>query len=326
MFDKTGTLTEGKLAVAKLGPAEGVEPARLLQVASSVEAHSNHPTALAIQKLASEVGIAALEVGEFKEIPGTGVEAVVEGKSVLVGRAIMLKQYNVALPEIPQSEMLGMSVVYVAQNGKLLGWIGFRDQIRAESAEAIRTLKEQGVKRCAMVTGDRETVAEVVAGKLNMDEFKGDCLPEGKVQYIEELKKNTLVAFVGDGVNDAPALAAGDLSIAMGAIGSDIAINSASIALMTNDLRRIPMLVTLSRKSNSITHQNVAFGLLFVLCGIILSVFGWMGPIAAAVLHTLSTLIIIFNSARLLRTGDESSSGAVASWRRALQQQESSQS
>ncbi|MBO7252657.1 MAG: heavy metal translocating P-type ATPase [Oscillospiraceae bacterium] len=326
VFDKTGTLTEGKLAVAKLGPAEGVEPARLLQVASSVEAHSNHPTALAIQKLASEVGIAALEVGDFKEIPGTGVEAVVEGKTVLVGRAIMLKQYNVSLPEIPQSEMLGMSVVYVAQNGKLLGWIGFRDQIRVESAEAIRILKEQGVKRCAMVTGDRETVAEVVAGKLNMDEFKGDCLPEGKVQYIEELKKNTLVAFVGDGVNDAPALAAGDLSIAMGAIGSDSAINSASIALMTNDLRRIPMLVTLSRKSNSITHQNVAFGLLFVLCGIILSVFGWMGPIAAAVLHTMSTLIIIFNSARLLRTGDESSSGAVASWRRALQQQESSQS
>ena len=321
VFDKTGTLTEGQLAVAKLGPVDGVEPAQLLMAAAAVEIHSNHPTALAIQKLAKEVGIKLLEVTDFKETPGTGVEAVVAGKPTLVGRAIWLKKFNVQLPEIKPEETHGMSVVYVAQNGKLIGWIGFRDQIRSESAEAIRNLKELGVQRCAMVTGDRESVAEGVAAKLNIDEFKGDCLPEGKVQYIEELKKHSLVAFIGDGVNDAPALAAGDLSIAMGAIGSDIAINSASIALMTNDLRRIPMLVGLSRKSNSIIHQNVAFGLLFVLCGIILSVFGWMGPIAAAMLHTLSTLIIIFNSARLLRASEEATSVAnnLNSWRRNLQ-------
>ena len=172
-----------------------------------------------------------------------------------------------------------------------------------------------------MVTGDRESVAKGVAAKLNIDEFKGDCLPEGKVAYIEDLKKSSLVAFVGDGVNDAPALAAGDLGIAMGAIGSDIAINSASIALMTNDLRRIPMLITLARKSSTIIHQNVAFGFLFVLCGIVLSVFGWMGPIAAAMFHTCSTLIIIFNSARLLRTGEDATSQELSSWRRALIQE-----
>jgi len=321
VFDKTGTLTEGQLAVAKLGPVDGIEPAQLLMAAASVEIHSNHPTALAIQKLAKEVNIKIQEVSEFKETPGTGVEAVIGGKTTLVGRAIWLKKFNIALPEMKPEDTRGMSVVFVAQNGKLMGWIGFRDQIRPESAEAIRNLKEQGVERCAMVTGDRESVAEGVAAKLHIDEFKGDCLPEGKVEYIEELKKNTLVAFIGDGVNDAPALAAGDLSIAMGAIGSDIAINSASIALMTNDLRRIPMLVGLSRKSNSIIHQNVAFGLLFVLCGIILSVFGWMGPIAAAMLHTMSTLVIIFNSARLLRAGEEITSMNVLSWRRNLQLQ-----
>ncbi|MBO7147083.1 MAG: heavy metal translocating P-type ATPase [Lentisphaeria bacterium] len=325
VFDKTGTLTEGELAVAKLGPTDGIEPAQLLQIAASVEAHSKHPTALAIQKLAQEVGIKMLEINDFKETPGTGVEALVDGKTVLVGRALWLKRFNVVLPETQPSESTGMSVVYVAQDGKLIGWIGFRDKIRAESAEAIHRLKEQGVTRCSMVTGDRETVAAGVAEKLNIDDFKGDCLPEGKVEYIEELKKSTLVAFVGDGVNDAPALAAGDLSIAMGAIGSDIAINSASIALMTNDLRRIPMLVSLSKKSNSITNQNVAFGLLFVLCGIILSVFGWMGPIAAAVLHTLSTLIIIFNSARLLRAGEEATTMEAVSWRRGLQLESSKQ-
>ena len=319
VFDKTGTLTEGQLAVAKLGPVEGVEPAQLLMAAATVEIHSNHPTALAIQKLAKEVGIKILEASDFKETPGTGVEAMIAGKQTLVGRAIWLKQFNIPLPDIKPEETRGMSVVYVAQSGKLMGWIGFRDQIRQESAEAIRGLKELGIQRCAMVTGDRETVAEGVAAKLNIDEFKGDCLPEGKVQYIEELKKNSLVAFIGDGVNDAPALAAGDLSIAMGAIGSDIAINSASIALMTNDLRRIPMLVGLSRKSNSIIHQNVAFGLLFVLFGIILSVFGWMGPITAAMLHTFSTLFIIFNSARLLRAGEDATSRDLVSWRRNLQ-------
>ena len=320
VFDKTGTLTEGQLAVAKLGPVDGVEPAQLLMAAATVEIHSNHPTALAIQKLAKEVGIKILEATDFKETPGTGVEALIGGKPTLVGRAIWLSKFGIALPEIKPEETRGMSVVYVAQCGKLIGWIGFRDQIRPESAEAIRNLKELGVQRCAMVTGDRETVAEGVAAKLNIDEFKGDCLPEGKVEYIEELKKHSLVAFIGDGVNDAPALAAGDLSIAMGAIGSDIAINSASIALMTNDLRRIPMLVGLSRKSNSIIHQNVAFGLLFVLCGIILSVFGWMGPITAAMLHTLSTLIIIFNSARLLRASEEATSiSNMVAWRRNLQ-------
>jgi len=156
-----------------------------------------------------------------------------------------------------------------------------------------------------MVTGDRATVAETVAAKLNIDEFKGDCLPQAKVEYVEMSRKENVVAFVGDGVNDAPALAAGDLGIAMGAIGSDIAINSASIALMTNDLRRIPLLITLSRKSAAVINQNLAFGMLFVICGIILSVFDWMNPIQAAVLHTVSTLVVIFNSARLVRIGEE---------------------
>jgi Cd2+/Zn2+-exporting ATPase len=156
-----------------------------------------------------------------------------------------------------------------------------------------------------MVTGDRKSVAETVAAKLEIDEFRSECLPETKVEYVEGVKKEMPVAVVGDGVNDAPALAAGSLGIAMGAIGSDIAINSASIALMNNDLRRIPMLVYLSQKSRMVIIQNFLIGMLFVFGGIALAVFDNLTPIWAAILQTISTVLVIFNSARLVRTGEE---------------------
>lgn len=305
VFDKTGTLTEGELSVARLSPVDGVEPAELLRYAMSLELHSNHPTALAIQRLASEVGLKPLEITSFREEHGKGVEAMADGVKILVGRAAWIETEGISVSGGTDEEEQGMSVVYVARSGKLVGWIGFKDKIRPEAAAAIRELKGIGVKRCSMVTGDRASVAEKIAAQLNIDDVRSDCLPQGKVAYVEEVKRSSVVAVVGDGVNDAPALAVGDLGIAMGAIGSDIAINSASVALMTNDLRRIPLLVTLARKSSSVTNQNLIFGLLFVAGGIVLSVFGWMSPIAAAVFHTLSTLIVIFNSARLVRTGEE---------------------
>jgi len=306
VFDKTGTLTEGELSVARLNPvAEGVEPAELLLTAISLEAHSNHPTAQALQRLAAEVGIPAKTVDGFQEVPGKGVVAMLDGKRVLVGRAVWLESVGVTLPAIDAKEHEAMSIVYVAVDEKVIGWIGFKDKIRSEAAAAINELKSIGVTRCAMVTGDRASVAVSIASQLSIDDIRSDCLPETKVAYVEEVKKTSTVAVVGDGVNDAPALAAGDLGIAMGAIGSDVAINSASIALMTNDLRRVPFLIVLSRKTSAIMYQNLAFGLSFVLCGIILSVFGRMNPIAAAALHTVSTLIVIFNSARLVRTGED---------------------
>ncbi|MBO4490767.1 MAG: cadmium-translocating P-type ATPase [Lentisphaeria bacterium] len=305
VFDKTGTLTEGQLSVARLSPAEGVEPAELLQTAFTLERNSNHPTAMAIQRLAGEVGISALPMENFKETAGKGVAARIAGRDILVGRPAWIESAGIRLEGYNTSESEGMSVVFVAAGGRVIGWIGFKDSIRPEAVSAIRNLKDLGIVRCAMVTGDRASVATAIAAQLNIDDVKSDCLPQGKVEYVEEVKKTSVVAVVGDGVNDAPALAAGDLGIAMGAIGSDIAISSASIALMTNDLRRIPLLVTLSRKTGSIMNQNLAFGLLFVICGIVLSVFGRMDPVLAAVLHTVSTLIVIFNSARLVRTGEE---------------------
>ncbi len=311
IFDKTGTLTEGELSVARLSPAEGIQPAELVQAAYSLEIHSNHPTALAINQLARDAGIPALDADEVTEEHGKGVSAKLNGQFVCVGRAAWLKLQGITVKE-EIDETAGMSVVCVARGGTFLGWIGFKDKIRPEAAEAIRDLKSLGVAHIAMVTGDRESVAKVVAAKLDIDDVRSDCLPETKVACVEEVKKNSLTAVVGDGVNDAPALAAGDLGIAMGAIGSDIAINSASVALMTNDLRRIPLLIRLSRKTNSVMNQNLAFGLLFVLSGIILSVFGGMSPILAAILHAVSTLIVIFNSARLVRTGEEATLSELA--------------
>ena len=305
VFDKTGTLTDGLLSVVKLNPFGEISPAELLKVAGSAEQYSNHPTAIAIQKLAAEAQLQLDSATDFQEAPGKGVAANINGVPCLIGRANWMKDQGITVPEHNAGATEGMSVVYVARGGVVLGWIGFRDKLRREAPAMIADLRRLGVRFCAMVTGDRQSVAEAVASQLQIDEFKSECLPEGKVEFVENIKKSSRVAVVGDGVNDAPALAAGDLGIAMGAIGSDIAVNSASIALMTNDLRRIPMLVYLSRKSRMIINQNLVFGMLFVFGGMILSVVGWMTPLGAAVLQAGSTLIIIFNSARLVRTGEE---------------------
>ncbi len=305
VFDKTGTLTDGLLSVVKLNPFGEHTPAELLKVAASAERFSNHPTAVALQKLAEEANLELAPAENFQETHGKGVCADIDGSRCLIGRINWMEDMGVKVPEHNAEESEGMSVVYVARGGEVLGWIGLKDKMRREAPAMINDLRRLGVRFCAMVTGDRQSVAESVASQLQIDEFRSECLPEGKVEFVENVKKSSRVAVVGDGVNDAPALAAGDLGIAMGAIGSDIAINSASVALMTNDLRRIPMLVFLSRKSRLIINQNLLFGMLFVFGGMVLSVFGWMTPVWAAILHAGSTLIIIFNSARLVRTGEE---------------------
>ena len=306
VFDKTGTLTDGLLSVVKLVPFGEVSQAEMLKLAVSAEANSNHPTAVALVKLAEEAQLELTQVAEFKETHGKGVNAVIDGVPVAVGRSAWLESQELTLPEdFNAADTEGLSVVFVARNKEIIGWIGLSDKIRKEAAQALKDLRELGIRQVAMVTGDRESVAEKVANVLDIDEFRSECLPEAKVEYVENAKKSYPTAVVGDGVNDAPALAEGDLGIAMGAIGSDIAINSASIALMTNDLRRIPMLIDLSQKSRMVIYQNLCIGILFVFGGMVLLVFDKMTPVGAAILYTLSTLVVIFNSARLVRTGEE---------------------
>ena len=305
VFDKTGTLTDGILSVVKLQPADDVKPAELLRYAASAESYSNHPVAAGLQNIAKEAGLNLGEVSDFSETPGKGVQAKVDGIDCIVGRTTYLSNLGIEVVQHEKEESEGMSVVYVAVAGKVIGWIGLKDKLRSEAPEIIQSLRDQGVRYCAMVTGDRQSVAETIAGSLQIDEYRSECLPEDKAAFVENLKKTMSVAVVGDGVNDAPALAAGDLGIAMGAIGSDIAINSASIALMTNDLRRIPLLVTLSKRSRMIVSQNLLLGLLIVIGGTVLTLLGMMTPVGAAILHTLSSILVIFNSARLVRTGEE---------------------
>ena len=180
------------------------------------------------------------------------------------------------------------------------------DRTREEAREAVRELSDVGMKRLVMVTGDRLAVAKRVAAEMGCNEVKAECLPQEKLHLVHELQKEGhSVAVIGDGVNDAPALAAGDLGIAMGVAGSDVAINSASIALMNNDLQRVPFLIKLSRITRKVVIQNLCFGILFITVGLFVTGKGWVPPILAVMLHLASSLVIVFNSARLVRFGEE---------------------
>ncbi|MBU6410074.1 MAG: cadmium-translocating P-type ATPase, partial [Verrucomicrobia bacterium] len=283
VFDKTGTLTTGQLAVNRLAPLGEAKPAELLRLAASAEKYSNHPTAKALAKLATEAGVPLTEPVDFSEAAGRGVKANIGGAAVLVGRAQWLKDNGVDSDfekSVDLNEAEGWSLIFVAHNGQCVGWVGLQDGTRAEARESLVELKESGVRRIAMISGDRQPVATRVAAEIGCEEARGDCLPQNKVEFVHAIKaRGYRVAVVGDGVNDAPALAAGDIGIAMGAAGSEVAIHSATIALMNNDLRRLPFLVRLSRSTRTVINQNFIFGVCFIIVGLSASAFGFIGPV-----------------------------------------------
>ena len=181
-----------------------------------------------------------------------------------------------------------------------------RDEVRAEAKEALAGLMQTGVRRIAMVTGDRQPVAARVAREIGCEEVVAECLPQNKVEFVRNMKsRGYRVAVVGDGVNDAPALAAGDMGVAMGAAGSEVAIHSATIALMNSDLKRLPFLVKLSRSTRAVINQNFLFGVFFIIGGLTLAAFGYVNAVVAAIMHNLGSLLVVFNSARLVRIGEE---------------------
>jgi len=266
---------------------------------------SKHPGAHAMVKIARQAKLELMSPDNFEEVSGKGVAANVDGSAVMVGRSSWLAERGVDIsvmqnPEYAEPE--GLSVLCVACDGKLIGWAGLEDRTREEAREALDELQELGTRTLIMVTGDKWSVARRVAGEMGCTDVHAEVLPHQKLAIVDELKaKRHRVAVVGDGVNDAPALAAGDFGIAMGAAGSDVAIKSASIALMNNDLRRLPFLIRLSRATTRVIWQNLFFGITFIVALLILGASGHLNPMAAAFLHMVSSAVVIFNSARLVR-------------------------
>ncbi|MEA2013603.1 MAG: cation-translocating P-type ATPase [Verrucomicrobiota bacterium] len=307
VFDKTGTLTEGNLEVARLVPAKGTELSDLLKVAASAESHSNHPAAKAMRKLAKEANVKLMEPNTFEEVHGKGIIADIEGTKYRIGRKTWLEELGIDTEKClsPEHKDAGLSIVYAAKDEQIMGYIAMQDAIRGSSKSLITKLKDLGITDCSMVTGDNESVANRVGKELNISTIRHGCLPHEKVNFVDSIKtENNLVAVVGDGINDAPALAAGDIGIAMGAMGSDIAVNSASIALMNTDLSRIPLLISISKQTRIIINQNLLAGLFFMIIGLYLSSMGILPPAFAAAIHSISALVVLFNSARLVRTVD----------------------
>jgi Cd2+/Zn2+-exporting ATPase len=316
VFDKTGTVTTGVLAVTRLAPAEGVDAAALLAAAAAAEQGSRHPVARAVIDMARRARVPLAPPDAFEEVAGRGVVARWhDGRVVAVGRASWLADGPLLGPAVDRerleavqssSEAEGLSVLHVVRDGIWLGWIGLEDNARPEAAGAIDRLRGMGIARLVLLTGDRTSVARRVAGQMHFEEFKAEVLPHEKLEMVDALKgAGHRVAVIGDGVNDAPALAAGDVSIAMGAAGSDVAIHSASIALLNSNLSRIPFLVDLSRRTIAVIRQNMAVGGLFIVVFMALAGAGMVSPVLAAALHVVSGLVVVFNSARLVRCGEE---------------------
>lgn len=311
IFDKTGTLTTGELSVTQMKPAPDVEGAELLRVAASAEQGSKHPAALAMVAVAKRAKVNLAELTNFAEVSGRGVTAQVSGDAVLVGRKNWLTEKGVDMTPVSGPDFAepdGVSMLYVSRNNRCIGWFGLEDRTRPEARTAIDELRALKIGHLSVVTGDKWSVARRVAAEMGCTEVVAEVLPEEKLNLVDELKRRGhKVAVIGDGVNDAPMLAASDLGIAMGAAGSDVAINSASIALMNNDLTRLPFLIKLSRQTTRVVWQNILFGVAFIVITMTLAIWGPLTAIMAAVAHTIATAVVIFNSARLVRFGEERS-------------------
>ncbi len=306
VFDKTGTLTTGNLAVTKLHPLPGTNPAELLQIAASLQQNSQHPIARAVVAVADKARVTRSEVDGFEELIGRGVRGTLSGREVMAGRESWMRQCEVYLPDNLLEEAGSLSVMLLAVDGQCIGWLGLSDQLRDGAKPILDDLRDLGLQQRMMVTGDRHGPARQVAHRLALTGIVAEALPGEKLAIVQELKeRGHTVAVIGDGVNDGPALAAADLSIAMGAAGSDVAINAASIALMNSQLNRLPFLIRLSHATKRVIRQNITFVLVYILTMIVLLTIGLVTPIIAALAHGVSSVIVVANSARLIRQGED---------------------
>ena len=310
VMDKTCTLTTGRFSVSRLAPAEGQDPAALLQAAADAEQSSNHPLARSILETATKARLKPEAVSKVEELHGRGVVARTSAGAVIhAGRREWLEHVNPAIAAmVPgvESQIEGMSGVHVMRDGTYLGAVGLEDKLRRNAVEVVTKLRDLGVRRVAIFTGDRLSVAKRVGQAVGVDAIEAECLPEEKheeLKYLIRRGHRTLV--VGDGINDGPILASADVGVAMGLSGSDIATNSAGVALMNDDLRHVPFLLEIARRTRAIIAQNIGASLLLAVIGLALAATGNINIWATPFFYAVSYVFVIANSLRLVRFGED---------------------
>lgn len=306
VFDKTGTITEGALNVGKVEPL-GITEDELISIASSVSASSLHPASKAVVALCRERGLVLRNAENVKEYIGKGVSGSFSGIRVTFGSLAWAEEENMIFPENMVSDETTRTgpVNYLAIDGKVVGRIFFEDRLRPEAAESISELKNNGINKTVVLTGDKSAASEKISASAGVDETYSGLMPVDKLDKVKELREKGGVIVVGDGINDALALKEADVGIAMGAMGSDTAIQSADIALMNNNLKNIPFVIGVAKKTRRLMYQNIAlaFSISFVM--ITLSAFGVVSALAGAFLHNIGAFVILINSARLLKANRE---------------------
>lgn len=315
-LDKTGTVTRGRPEVTDVLPASGVTQERLLSVAASIEIHSSHPLAQAVIRRAQAESLELAKPEQVQSLQGLGIRGELEGQVVRLGNARMFREAQVALPAEVEKGLercgeSGKPVMIVGYGDKVLGLIALADEIRPELADCLKQLRNAGIEDLIMLTGDNEKVARSVAQVTGLTDVRANLLPESKVAAIKELlEKHGNVAMVGDGVNDAPALASSTVGIAMGAGGTDVALETADVALMADDLSKLPFAVSLSRMSRRIIKQNLFLSLGVIAMLVPSTLLGYTSMGLAVACHEGSTLAVVLNALRLLRFKPVSRVGA----------------
>lgn len=305
VFDKTGTLTFGKPSVTDVSTFDGIGAEKLLFYAASAEKLSEHALSTSILKEAKNRKIAFSDPKSFKVFPGKGVWASVSGKEVLVGNRKLLLDYGVKITREAEAEIVkrgneGKTLLIIALNGKVAGIIAVADILKDDAHGAIEQLREMGIKKIVLLSGDHNLACEIVGKRLGVDEVFADLLPEDKVRIVTDLRKTYKVAMVGDGINDAPALSAANVAIAMGS-GTDVSIGAADIILKTNDVGKVVELLRLSRQTLRTIKGNIVFSMLYNVLGISLSAVGIFIPALAVIFQEAGCFSVMLNSALLIR-------------------------
>ena len=306
LVDKTGTFTFGKPKVVDVAAFDGLPEEEVLRLAAIAEKYSEHPLAKSVIACAKERGIEVPDPTEFNIEVGMGVTARSDGKEILVGKNKFLQDKGACVAEyieyaISEQTEQGRTAILVANDMKPVGLIAIADEIRPETRRAIASLKAMGIKNIIMLTGDNHKVAKAVAKEIGVDDFKAELLPEQKLQFVENLQKQAnVVGMIGDGINDAPALALADVGIAMGAAGTDVAVETADVTLMNDDLSRVVNFMDMSRKVMLRIKLNIFFSIMYNIIGFILAGFGMLTPVLAVIFQEAGCITVVFSSTLLL--------------------------